>query len=63
MEGPRTLEQGRPIQRHTVHILVTPTSLLYREPGLRIRIHLIRIRIQHFGLNADPDPAVLMTEN
>jgi hypothetical protein len=31
MEGPRTLEQGRPIQRHTVHILVTPTSLLYIE--------------------------------
>jgi hypothetical protein len=25
-------------------------------PGFRIRIHLIRIRIQHFGLNTDPDP-------
>jgi hypothetical protein len=24
--------------------------------GLWIRIHLIRIRIQYFGLNADPDP-------
>jgi hypothetical protein len=25
-------------------------------PGLRIRIHFIRIRIQHFRLNIDPDP-------
>jgi hypothetical protein len=24
--------------------------------GLRIRIHFIRIRIQHFRLNTDPDP-------
>jgi hypothetical protein len=28
----------------------------YQEPGLRIRIHLIRIRIQYFMLNTDPDP-------
>ncbi len=33
------------------------------SPGLRIRIHLIRIRIQHFSLNTDPDPGVLMTKN
>ncbi len=33
------------------------------SPGLRIRIHLIRIRIQHFRLNTDPDPGVLMTKN
>ncbi len=26
------------------------------RPGLRIRIHFIRIRIQHFRLNTDPDP-------
>ncbi len=26
------------------------------EAGLRIRIHLIRIRVQHFRLNTDPDP-------
>jgi hypothetical protein len=25
-------------------------------PGLRIRIHFIRIRIQHFRLNTDADP-------
>ncbi len=25
-------------------------------PGLRIRIHFIRIRIQHFRLNTNPDP-------
>ncbi len=25
-------------------------------PGLRIRIHFIRTRIQHFRLNTDPDP-------
>jgi hypothetical protein len=24
-------------------------------PGFRIRIHLIRIQIQHFRLNTDPD--------
>jgi hypothetical protein len=26
------------------------------KAGLRIRIHFIRIRIQHFRLNTDPDP-------
>ncbi len=26
------------------------------DTGLRIRIHFIRIRIQHFRLNTDPDP-------
>jgi hypothetical protein len=26
------------------------------EAGFRIRIQLIRIRIQHFRLNTDPDP-------
>jgi hypothetical protein len=26
------------------------------EIGLRIRIHFIQIRIQHFRLNTDPDP-------
>jgi hypothetical protein len=26
------------------------------QPGLRIRIHFIRIRIQHFRLKTDPDP-------
>jgi hypothetical protein len=27
-----------------------------RQAGLRIRIHFIRIRIQHFRLNTNPDP-------
>jgi hypothetical protein len=31
--------------------------------GCGFRIHLIRIRIQHFRLNTDPDPGVLMTKN
>jgi hypothetical protein len=26
------------------------------KAGLRIRIHFIRIRIQHFRLNTNPDP-------
>jgi hypothetical protein len=26
------------------------------QTGLRIRVHLIQFRIQHFRLNADPDP-------
>jgi hypothetical protein len=34
-----------------------------RQAGLWIRIHLIRIRIQHFRLNTDPDPGLLMTKN
>ncbi len=29
---------------------------MYTYPGLRIRIHLKRIRIQHFRLNTNPDP-------
>jgi hypothetical protein len=42
------------------------------EPMFRIRIHLVRIRIQNFRLNNDPDPdtnwihagsRVLMTKN
>ncbi len=28
------------------------------QAGLRIRIHIIRIRIQHFWLNTDPDPGL-----
>jgi hypothetical protein len=28
------------------------------EAGLRIGIHFIRIRIQHFWLNTDPDPGI-----
>jgi hypothetical protein len=28
------------------------------EAGLRIRIHFIRIRIQHFRLNTNPDPGL-----
>jgi hypothetical protein len=27
-----------------------------RQPGLRIRIHFIRIRIQHFRMNINPNP-------
>jgi hypothetical protein len=29
-------------------------------PGLRIRIHFIRIRIQHFKMNTNPDPQTLL---
>jgi hypothetical protein len=28
----------------------------FSDPGLRIRIHFIRNRIQHFRLNTDPNP-------
>jgi hypothetical protein len=31
-------------------------KMLMSTPGLRIRIHFIQIRIQHFRLNTDPDP-------
>jgi hypothetical protein len=31
--------------------------------GLRIRIHFIRIRIQHFRLNTDPDPIRIQAFN
>jgi hypothetical protein len=30
-------------------------KIMVLVPRLRIRIHLIRIRIQHFRLNTDPD--------
>ncbi len=38
--------------------------IMVRNAGLRIRIHFIRvrIRIQHFRLNTDPDTGVLMTK-
>jgi hypothetical protein len=32
------------------------------QPGLRIRIHFIRIRIQHFRLNTDPDPIRILIQ-
>jgi hypothetical protein len=36
-----------------------PQRLLSRpQAGLRIFIHFIRIRIQHFRLNTDPDPGL-----
>ncbi len=43
------------------HFLFTDLMYLASENAaeiarLRIRIHLIWIRIQHFRLNADPDP-------
>ncbi len=30
----------------------------HKQAGLRIRINFNRIRIQHFGLNTDPDPGL-----
>jgi hypothetical protein len=32
------------------------SQLVITKAGLRFRIHFIRIRIQHFRLNTDPDP-------
>ncbi len=32
------------------------------KPGLRIRINFIRIRIQHFRLNTDPDPVPIRVQ-
>jgi hypothetical protein len=32
------------------------TDMFVLKAGLRIRIHFIRNRIQHFRLNTDPDP-------
>ncbi len=40
-----------------------PASLCVLGSGFRIRIHLIRIRIQHFRLNTDPDPGFLWPKN
>jgi hypothetical protein len=34
----------------------TLRTIIFHEPVFRIRIHLIRIRVQHFKLNTDPDP-------
>ncbi len=56
----------RPEMRYvsiTILIITDPTVQLhtgtkYLQAGLRIRIHLIQIRIQYFSLNTgtDPDP-------
>jgi hypothetical protein len=35
------------------HLLPETRAL---EAGLRIRIHFVRIRIQHFRLSTNPDP-------
>ncbi len=40
-----------------------PASLCLFGSRFRIRIHLIRIRIQHFRLNTDPDPGFLWSKN
>jgi hypothetical protein len=42
----------------TMHQLYMKTMVKLGRPpaGLRIRIHFIRIWIQHFRLNTDPDP-------
>jgi hypothetical protein len=43
---------------HTDSGLISPRPSSHdpNEAGLRIRIHFIQIRIQHFRLNTDPDP-------
>jgi hypothetical protein len=60
---PRLLDLDQPlakIARLAASTSTTPPGRATRKPGLRIRIHLIRImigiRIPHFSLNTDPDP-------
>jgi hypothetical protein len=36
--------------------LLDPDPITGKNPGLRIRIHFIWIRIQHFRMNTNPDP-------
>jgi hypothetical protein len=36
------------------------SGMMRLKSGFRIRIHLIRIRIQHCRLNTDPDPGFLL---
>jgi hypothetical protein len=48
-------------QRSGLHLHVILTYLFFKPLGNKkaefwIRIHLTRIRIQHFRLNTDPDP-------
>ncbi len=43
------VERCAPVRVH----LLAPAVLV---PGLRIHIHFIRIRFQHFKPNTDPDP-------
>ncbi len=45
------------LESETLHMIISFTlSHLLPKAELRIRIHLIRIRIQYFRLNTDPDP-------
>jgi hypothetical protein len=48
-----------------MHQLYMKTYVKLGRPpaGLRIRIHFIRIRIQHFRLNTDPDPIQIQDFN
>jgi hypothetical protein len=50
------LEQQRKTGRMTTLMTMTVRTLIGLKSWLRIRIHFIRIRIQHFRLNTDPDP-------
>ncbi len=55
---PRLLELDQPLAKMTrlsASNCTTPGRAT-RKQGLRIRIHLIRIRIPHSRLNTDPDP-------
>jgi hypothetical protein len=49
--GRQQQQQLPHMQQHQLHI----QDSFPLQAGLRIRIHFIRIRIQHFRLNIDPD--------
>jgi hypothetical protein len=56
---PRLLDLDQPLAKMARLAPSTSTTTpgrATRKAGLRIRIHLIRIRIPHFRLNNDPDP-------
>jgi hypothetical protein len=49
------VHEGEGVQLGQHHMEPLHHLLAIINSGLRIRIHLIRIRIQHFRLNTDPD--------
>ncbi len=45
-------------QLHMLGLTQRAATYIFLSSGLRIRIHFIRIRIQYFRLNTDPDPGL-----
>jgi hypothetical protein len=60
---PSTSEKLHTTGRNNMVSMLSNNMNFCMEAGLRIRIHFIRIRVQHFRLNTDPDPGSVFDAN